>query len=342
MPVNDFLPFGTGVGADVMTQAAYAALAARSSGFATGTARSEQCNKVWRQASLIAELITQFIVDKTGQDALDDGTITLLGPNFIAAIQAVITAFGYATIVSPLFTGVPGAPTPSSAENSTRIATTAFVQALLALKAPLASPALTGTPTAPSQAGSDNSTALATTHFVKLVLLDYAPLASPILTGVPQAPTPPPGDNSGKISNTAFIAAALAFYAQLASPTFSGTPTAPTPGTGNRSTRLATTAMFANEFPVGLAGNGWAQLASGFIMQWGLTDPLPAGATTGVTLPRTFPTLNASVVASYSNSSVGDATLGNPFNVCLQAVGGFSIFNGGSADSQYFWQAFGF
>ncbi len=45
-------------------------------------------------------------------------------------------------------------------------------QAALDLKAPLASPALTGTPTAPTAANATNSTQLATTAFVKAVIGD--------------------------------------------------------------------------------------------------------------------------------------------------------------------------
>lgn len=48
-------------------------------------------------------------------------------------------------------------------------AITGLIEALLA-KAPLLSPALTGTPTAPTQAGTDNSTKIATTAFVKALL----------------------------------------------------------------------------------------------------------------------------------------------------------------------------
>ena len=96
----------------------------------------------------------------------------------------------------------PKAPTPAAGNNTTQIATTAFVQAALtalingapatldtlkeiaaainndpkfsttinnalALKAPLSSPALTGTPTAPTAAQSVNNTQIATTAFVK-------------------------------------------------------------------------------------------------------------------------------------------------------------------------------
>lgn len=80
----------------------------------------------------------------------------------------------YAPKNSPTLTGIPKAPTPAAGNNTTQIATTAFVQAIaaalntaLALKAPLASPGLTGTPTAPTAAQSTNNTQIATTAFVK-------------------------------------------------------------------------------------------------------------------------------------------------------------------------------
>ncbi|HBB0896484.1 TPA: phage tail protein [Escherichia coli] len=108
----------------------------------------------------------------------------------------------YAPKESPTFIGTPKAPTPAEGNNTTQIATTAFVQAALmalingapatldtlkeiaaainndpkfsttinnalALKAPLSSPALTGTPTAPTAAQSVNNTQIATTAFVK-------------------------------------------------------------------------------------------------------------------------------------------------------------------------------
>ncbi len=108
----------------------------------------------------------------------------------------------YAPKASPTFTGTPKAPTPAAGNNTTQVATTAFVQAALtalingapatldtlkeiaaainndpnfsttinnalALKAPLSSPALTGTPTAPTAEQSVNNTQIATTAFVK-------------------------------------------------------------------------------------------------------------------------------------------------------------------------------
>jgi hypothetical protein len=111
----------------------------------------------------------------------------------------------------------------------------------LAAKAPLASPALTGTPTAPTVAGaSDSSTKLATTAFVQAAiaatgggggtwgsitgtlssqtdlataLAAKAPLASPTFTGTPTAPTVGTAtDSTTKIATTAFVQAALVAY----------------------------------------------------------------------------------------------------------------------------------
>lgn len=108
----------------------------------------------------------------------------------------------YAPKDSPTLTGMPKTPTPPAGNNSTLIASTAFVQAAilaliggapatldtlkeiaaainndpnfsttinnaLALKAPQASPILTGTPTAPTAVQSTNNTQIATTAFVK-------------------------------------------------------------------------------------------------------------------------------------------------------------------------------
>lgn len=83
----------------------------------------------------------------------------------------------YAQKDSPTLTGTPKAPTAPAGTNTTQIASTAFVQAVvtainnaLALKAPLASPGLTGTPTAPTAAQTVNNTQIATTAFVKSAL----------------------------------------------------------------------------------------------------------------------------------------------------------------------------
>lgn len=93
----------------------------------------------------------------------------------------------YASKESPTLTGTPKTPTAPAGTNTTQIASTAFVQAVvtalnnaLALKAPLASPGLTGTPTAPTAAHTVNNTQIATTAFVKSALaamVDSSPAA---------------------------------------------------------------------------------------------------------------------------------------------------------------------
>lgn len=86
-----------------------------------------------------------------------------------------------APLASPALTGSPTVPTPAKSDNSTKIASTAFVQTLLsalqgtlndalALKAPLSSPALTGIPTAPTAAQTVNNTQVATTAFVRAAI----------------------------------------------------------------------------------------------------------------------------------------------------------------------------
>ena len=81
----------------------------------------------------------------------------------------VASVIGYTGIVtaadiftSPALLGTPTAPTPSSGDNSTAIATTAFVTASFA---PILSPTFTGSPAAPTPTTNDNSTLLATTAY---------------------------------------------------------------------------------------------------------------------------------------------------------------------------------
>ena len=81
---------------------------------------------------------------------------------------------------------------------------------LIADLAPIASPAFTGTPTtATTPTAGDNTTKLATTAFVGTAVASLAPLASPTFTGDPKAPTPTAGDNDTSIATTAFVTTAL-------------------------------------------------------------------------------------------------------------------------------------
>jgi hypothetical protein len=98
------------------------------------------------------------------------------------------------------FSTSPTGPTPSPGDNSTKLATTAFVVTGFA---PLNSPALTGVPTAPTATGGTNTAQIATTAFVTGA--GFAPLNSPGFTGVPTAPTAAIGTSSTQLATTAFV-----------------------------------------------------------------------------------------------------------------------------------------
>lgn len=150
---------------------------------------------------------------------------------------ADLTAAGGSLLASPAFTGTPSAPTPPPTDNSTRLATTAFVAASTGAGfAPINSPAFTGTPTAPTAAQGTNSTQIATTAYVlgEITAVDAGVLSfngrvgvvtllgndisgagglinpSVALTGAPTAPTAAPATSTTQIATTAFVAAAIA------------------------------------------------------------------------------------------------------------------------------------
>jgi hypothetical protein len=121
-----------------------------------------------------------------------------------------------ATTSSPSLTGAPTSTTPTSGDNSTRIATTAFVVNELSFYARINSPSFTGNPTAPTPLINDNSNRIATTAFVQSIqnnsnniissnLSLYARINSPSFTGNPTAPTPPLNDNDNSIANTHWV-----------------------------------------------------------------------------------------------------------------------------------------
>ncbi|MDE1158448.1 MAG: hypothetical protein PW791_09245 [Neorhizobium sp.] len=105
MATNDFLPFATATGANVLDQTSYNGLAARSSGFQAGVASSANANKVWRQASTIAALIGQFIVENSGEDAEDNGDIATLLANFTAALAGSVGAENFLEKAGGTMTG---------------------------------------------------------------------------------------------------------------------------------------------------------------------------------------------------------------------------------------------
>lgn len=127
------------------------------------------------------------------------------------------------------FTTSPTAPTPTGGDNTTKVATTAFVQSAVGaagggdmLKSvydsdddgivdEAASAPWAGITDKPSTfAPSSHSHATSEVTGLDAALAAKAPLASPTFTGTTAAPTPSGGDNSTKIATTAFVAAAIA------------------------------------------------------------------------------------------------------------------------------------
>lgn len=99
MPTNDFKAFATGNGANVISQADYLALAALASGFSSGKASSAQVNKALRQATVMANVLAQFIADSANVDVLDDGnTASILSnlknsmPGRLLGVQVVTSS----------------------------------------------------------------------------------------------------------------------------------------------------------------------------------------------------------------------------------------------------------
>ena len=137
------------------------------------------------------------------------------------------------TTDSPTFTGTPILPigtiatTQTALNNTTAVATTAFVTTANNLKANLASPTFTGTPTLPTgtiattQTALNNTTAVATTAFVTTADNLKANLASPTFTGTPTLPTGTiattqiAGNNTTAIATTAFVTNANSNFVNL-------------------------------------------------------------------------------------------------------------------------------
>ena len=86
---NQFVPFGTNDGANVLTPAAWAATPARQAGFQVGIADPAQANTAWRQPSSMASAIGGFIAQQ-GYDAFDNGDINALRTAFANAVQAYV------------------------------------------------------------------------------------------------------------------------------------------------------------------------------------------------------------------------------------------------------------
>ena len=238
-----------------------------------------------------------------------------------------------APLASPAFTGTPTAPTLGASDDSTKIATTAFVHDVvdnvdMSAFAPLASPAFTGTPTAPTQVSGDNSKRLATTAFVHYVVdhIDmsaFAPLASPAFTGTPTAPTLGASDDSTKIATTAFVHDVLendlSSYALLASPALTGTPTAPTAALPNtNTTQIATTAFVQNAIESALTAPG-GEITS-YYVDWETGSDDNEGTTAETAFATVEKAIDTALIGSYTNIYITPGSYAAPNKISRKKI----------------------
>lgn len=117
----------------------------------------------------------------------------------------------FAPLESPTFTGVPTAPTPLSTDDSTQIATTAFVKANITSgtvqsvtgTSPINSTGGVNPVISINTANTNTSGALTSTDWN--TFNNKAPTNSPTFTGTPTAPSATSSDNSTQIATTAFV-----------------------------------------------------------------------------------------------------------------------------------------
>ncbi|EEU3039254.1 phage tail protein [Escherichia coli] len=255
----------------------------------------------------------------------------------------------YAQKHNPTFTGEPKAPTPAAGNNTTRIATTEFVQAAitalingapatldtlkeiaaainndpkfsttinnaLALKAPLSSPALTGTPTAPTAAQSVNNTQIATTAFVQSAIagmVGSAPAALDTLNELAAALGNDPNFATTMLNALAGKQPLDNTLTNLSGKDVAGLLTYL--GLGEAAKRDVGTGE--NQIPDMSAwkrnpsSNRWRKLPDGTIIQMGISASGPLGSPVNITLPISFSNTNYCVVASYDNARSGVSTM---------------------------------
>jgi hypothetical protein len=110
----DFVPFATGAGANVTAQSTYIAESTTSGGFVSGVAPSADCNKAWRQGTVMAAALANFIANALSENVLDNGSLSTLITQLTSAVQTVASAEATTVVDSALssltlpFTSVTG------------------------------------------------------------------------------------------------------------------------------------------------------------------------------------------------------------------------------------------
>ncbi|CAJ1280196.1 phage variable tail fiber protein [Escherichia coli] len=264
----------------------------------------------------------------------------------------------YAQKESPTFTGTPKAPTPAAGNNTTQLATTAFVQAALttlingapatldtlkeiaaainndpkfsttinnalALKAPLSSPALTGTPTAPTAAQSVNNTQIATTAFVKsaiAAMVGSAPAALDTLNELAAALGNDPNFATTMLNALAGKQPLDNTLTNLSGKDVAGLLTYL--GLGEAAKRNVGTGE--NQIPdmtSFASGDGWMKLPNGKILQYGRGAITPTLSTQTMRITFSIPFPKKVDCAMLTHSGDGGAPLGAGRGFVMTAEG---------------------
>ena len=98
---------------------------------------------------------------------------TLAGTEVLPVVQSAVTVgatvtqvrAGLATLASPALTGTPTVPTATPGTNTTQASSTAYADAIAALKANIASPTFTGVPAVPTATALTATTQVASTAY---------------------------------------------------------------------------------------------------------------------------------------------------------------------------------
>jgi Chaperone of endosialidase len=240
-------------------------------------------------------------------------------------INDIINAGG-APQFSPRFTGCPRADTPGPCSNSTRLATTEFVQRAVIL---YIQNLLRDYPFVFTFNGRSGAVTLTEDDIVNAgggeVFNDIA------LTGVPTAPTAAPGTSTDQLATTAFVAAAIAAavaglsdtYAPLVSPQFTGYPSGPTASPGTSTGQLATTAFVMNAVTEATTGVVSFNTRTGAVV----LTPEDIAASGGALL--TSPAFTGSPTAPTAAPGTSNTQLATTaFVAAALGAGGVSSFNG--------------
>ena len=250
-----------------------------------------------------------------------------------------IIALNYAPLNSPNFTGIPTGPTANPGTNTGQLATTAFVEAAVAVST-------TGVATWNGRTGT-----------VVLTSADIsgaqgALLVSPAFTGVPSGPTAAPGTASTQLATCAFVENAIGAIgaagvtswnsrtgavtltaadisavngALLASPIFTGIPTVPTASPGTSSTQAASTAFVMNAVSGSTAGVSSFNGRTGAVTLSGADVSAAGGA---LIASPTFTGNPQAPTAAPGNSSTSLATTAFVQTAVAASTAGVSSFNG--------------